>query len=96
MILILQNENKFFHFNHVKYFQNLDFLSEFVQFSVNCVFVFLISAKNLILFNFSHLGIMGTKNPYQMQKCGDDVGLPENAEKNIAARFNAICLFLTS
>ena len=39
---------------------------------------------------------MGTKNPYQMQKCGDDVGLPENKEKNIAARFNAICLFLTS
>ena len=30
-----------------------------------------------------------------MQKCGDDVGLPINKEKNIAARFNAICIFLT-
>ena len=39
---------------------------------------------------------MGTKIPYQMQKCGDDVGLPENEQKNIAALFDAICLFLTS
>ena len=31
-----------------------------------------------------------------MQKCGDDVGLPENEQKNIAALFDAICLFLTS
>ena len=38
---------------------------------------------------------MGTKKLYQIQKCGDYVGLPENGEKNIAAQFNAICFFLT-